>query len=126
MGIFSSIKDAIFGSDKHDKKPPATSTAPSIESINKPGDAMAPTTTVDIEQRLDRVDGADKLNWRTSIVDLLKLLNIDPSYENRKELAVEMGRKDYEGTADDNIWLHKRVMQKLAEHGGHVPPELLK
>ena len=126
MGIFGSIKDAIFGDDKAEKQPPATSTAPPRETINDSGVAVQPTTTVDVAERLDKIEGADTLNWRTSIVDLLKLLSIDPSYENRKELAGEMGRKDYEGSAEDNIWLHKRVMQEIADHGGHVPPELLK
>ena len=126
MGIFSSIKDAIFGDDKAEKKPPVTSTAPPKETINNSGVEMQPTTTVDVEERLDKIEGSDTLNWRTSIVDLLKLLSIDSGYANRKELAEEMGRTDYEGSAEDNIWLHKRVMQEIADHGGHVPPELLK
>ena len=126
MGIFGSIKDAIFGDDKPEKKPaPAPSTTPAKETINNSGVAFEPTSTVDVAERLDRIEGSDRLNWRTSIVDLLKLLSIDPSYENRKELAGEMGRVDYEGSAEDNIWLHKRVMQEIADHGGNVPPELL-
>ena len=67
--------------------------------------------------------GADRLNWRTSIVDLMKLLGIDSDYESRKTLAVEMGREDYAGTAEDNIWLHRRVMNELAANGGQVPAE---
>tara|TARA_B100000678_G_scaffold249650_1_gene224062 strand:- start:1328 stop:1714 length:387 start_codon:yes stop_codon:yes gene_type:complete len=128
MGIFSSIKNAIFGKDEDEKsQPPATSTAPPAKTLGgSPVEIDTSTTTVDVEQRLDKIEGADKLNWRTSIVDLLKLLSIDPSYENRKELATEMGRTDYSGSADDNIWLHKRVMQEIADHGGHVPAELLK
>ena len=130
MGIFGSIKNAIFGDDKAEKQPPATSTAPATtpgkHTINNSGVEFEQTTTVDVAQRLDKIEGSDKLNWRTSIVDLLKLLSIDPSYENRKQLAGELGRSDYEGTAEDNIWLHKRVMQEIADHGGNVPPELLK
>lgn len=67
-----------------------------------------------------------KLNWRTSIVDLLKLLDIDSSLENRKALANELG---YTGNTSDsaamNIWLHKQVMRKLKESGGNVPASLL-
>ena len=126
MGVFGSIKDAIFGDDKPEKKPAsAPSTAPAKETIDNSGVAFEPTTTADVAKRLDQIEGSDRLNWRTSIVDLLKLLSIDPSYENRKELAGEMGRADYEGSAEDNIWLHKRVMQEIADHGGNVPPELL-
>jgi hypothetical protein len=58
--------------------------------------------------------GADKLNWRTSIVDLMKLIGVDADYDSRKELAQEMGRTDYSGSAEDNVWLHRRVMQDLA------------
>ena len=79
---------------------------------------------VDVEQNLDAMPGADKLNWRTSIVDLMKLVGLDSDYGSRKELAQELGRSDYEGSADDNLWLHKRVMRELAANGGKVPAEL--
>ncbi|GFE85818.1 hypothetical protein GCM10011488_07720 [Steroidobacter agaridevorans] len=66
-----------------------------------------------------------QLNWRTSIVDLMKLVGLDSSLENRKELARELG---YQGDSNDsaamNIWLHKQVMKQLAAHGGKVPAEL--
>ena len=69
---------------------------------------------------------SQKLNWRTSIVDLMKLLDLDSSLAARKELAQEPG---YTGDTNDsatmNIWLHKQVMQKLAQNGGRVPPELM-
>ena len=69
---------------------------------------------------------SQKLNWRTSIVDLMKLLDLDSSLAARKELAQELG---YTGDSNDsatmNIWLHKQVMQKLAQNGGRVPPELM-
>ena len=66
-----------------------------------------------------------KLNWRTSIVDLMKLVGLDSSLQNRKELAQELGYKgDTSDSAAMNIWLHKRVMQELAAHGGKVPAEL--
>lgn len=67
----------------------------------------------------------EKLNWRTSIVDLMKLLKLDSSLASRKELAKELG---YTGSTDDsatmNIWLHKQVMKKLADNGGKVPADL--
>jgi hypothetical protein len=65
------------------------------------------------------------LNWRTSIVDLMKLLGIDSSLDNRKELARELGYTgDLDGSAEMNIWLHKKTMQELARNGGRVPAEL--
>lgn len=67
--------------------------------------------------------GADALNWQTSIVDLMKVLSLDPSYANRKELAGELGIAGYEGSAEDNIALHKAVMKGLADAGGVVPDE---
>lgn len=118
MGIFSSIKNAIFGSDDDDKQEakPATAT---------PAAAPAPkaVSEVDVAASLDAKPGADNLNWRTSIVDLMKLLGIDSSYENRKELAQELGKSDYSGSAEDNIWLHRQTMKELAKNGGKVPAE---
>ena len=67
-----------------------------------------------------------KLNWRTSIVDLMKLLNLDSSLGARKELATELGYTgDMNDSATMNIWLHKQVMKKVAENGGTVPADLL-
>lgn len=80
---------------------------------------------IDVENHLDTMPGADRLNWRTSIVDLMKLIGVDPSYENRKALAQELGREDYSGDAEDNVWLHKRTMRELSASGGKVPPEYL-
>ncbi|NNC47922.1 MAG: DUF3597 domain-containing protein [Sphingomonas sp.] len=125
MGIFSKIKDAIFGRKAEAQDAPEANPTPITR--NKDGDVSLALQTVDIENVLEmRSKGVEQeLNWRTSIVDLMKLVNLDPSYENRKELAQEMGRTDYSGTAEDNIWLHKRVMQELAENGGRVPKELM-
>lgn len=120
MGIFSSIKDAIFGKAKAQEAPAATTAA------------TAPVTPqpqvieeVDVEARLDALPGADKLNWRTSIVDLLKLVGIDSSYDNRKELAQELGNTNYSGSAEDNILLHRQTMQALAKNGGKVPASFI-
>nr|WP_298926318.1 DUF3597 domain-containing protein [uncultured Erythrobacter sp.] len=116
MGIFSSIKGAIFGSDEDEK----TEAAPAAEAPKE----RAAISGVDVEQRIGSIPGSDKLNWRTSIVDLMKLVQIDPSYANRKELAGEVGIAGYEGTAEQNIALHKAVMQKIADAGGIVPDDL--
>jgi hypothetical protein len=68
---------------------------------------------------------SQKLNWRTSIVDLMKLVNLDSSLEHRKQLATELGYSgDMNDSAAMNIWLHKAVMRKLAENGGRVPASL--
>ena len=118
MGIFSSIKEAIFGKDEDEKaktpKPTATSGPVSRKPISEE----------ELERRIANIPGADDLNWKTSIVDLMKLVKIDPSYENRKELAQEMGNLDYSGTAEDNIALHDAVMTKIAKSGGVVPADL--
>ncbi len=77
-----------------------------------------------MEARLDDMAGAHELNWRSSIVDLMKLVGLDASYENRKELATELGDANYSGKAEENIWLHRQVMNKLAANGGRVPAAL--
>ena len=90
--------------------------------------APAPAAPVDVEAVLTQklaAKGNPDLNWRSSIVDLMKLLDLDSSLDNRKELATELGytgAKD--GSAEMNIWLQKQVMRQLAEHGGKVPANL--
>ena len=120
MGIFSSIKDAIFGGEAEAAEAPAPTTGGFGRAQSK-GDAIS---AVDVEAKLDGLDGADKLNWRESIVDLMTLVGLDPSYANRKELAIELGDTDYSGKAEENIALHQHVMDKLAENGGTVPQSL--
>ena len=134
MSIFDRIKTAIFGRHKNlppnPQAKPAAPTAPSATtaSARPAATTAAPQEPVDIEvvmQTFEK-DSAQKLNWRTSIVDLLKLLDIDSSLDNRKELARELG---YTGSTSDsatmNIWLHKQVLRKLQENGGKVPPSLV-
>ena len=130
MSIFGRIKDAIFGKPAQAQEMPAPAPA-AAPTGNAYADApiVAPTqpeqvTVVNVENSLDSMPGADRLNWRTSIVDLMKLINVDSDYESRKALAIEMGREDYSGSAEDNVWLHKRVMQELANNGGGVPESL--
>ena len=128
MGIFSSIKNAIFGDDEEEQAaaaaPAATTPAAAPKASGFGAAKAAPKSEVDIAEVLDAKDGSDALNWRTSIVDLMKLVGLDPSYENRKELATELGDADYSGKAEENIWLHKQVMTKLADAGGRIPAEL--
>ena len=131
MSIFGMIKDAIWGKAAA-KAAPAPSAAPTAAPA--PSAAPAATTTapaaivpVDVPALLDEIalHHGEKLNWRTSIVDLMKLIGLDSSLTNRKELAEELdypGEKD--GSAEMNIWLHKQVMRKLAENGGTIPEEL--
>jgi len=124
MGIFSKIKDAIFGSEAEAQEAPRTTATPGSGGFGRAEAKGSPISEVDVEARLDAMEGADKLNWRTSIVDLMKLVGLDPSYENRKELAHELGDSDYSGKAEENIALHQHVMDKLAENGGRVPQSL--
>ncbi|MBN8500295.1 MAG: DUF3597 domain-containing protein [Sphingomonadales bacterium] len=119
MGFFSKIKDAIFGSKAEAATPAAD---PAAAPVAEAAPVAAP---VDVAASLAAMPGADGLNWRGSIVDLMKLVGIDSSYENRKELAIELGDSNYSGSAEDNIALHKAVMKALADNGGSVPAELL-
>ncbi|AMG73173.1 DUF3597 domain-containing protein [Sphingopyxis granuli] len=133
MGIFSSIKDAIFGKKAEAAEPaPATPSAlPIGAAIEAASSAMAAASTavseVDVEAILsaEAAKAGQPLNWRTSIVDLMKLLGIDSSLDNRKALAQELGYTgELNGSAEMNIWLHKAVMRELAANGGKVPADL--
>ena len=127
MSIFGKIRDAIFGRAPAQPAPRPTAAQP---STSPPAGGVAtqvapkPISQVDVEQQLDAKPGADNLNWRTSIVDLMKLIGLDASYDERKELATELGRSDYSGSAEDNLWLHRQVMNNLAKNGGKVPANL--
>ncbi|BBB09827.1 MULTISPECIES: DUF3597 domain-containing protein [unclassified Sphingopyxis] len=131
MGIFSSIKDAIFGK-KAVAAEPAAPAAPSPigSALDAATSAMAaaaaaPPAEVDVDAILTAEAAGKDLNWRTSIVDLMKLLGIDSSLANRKELATELGYTGaLDGSAEMNIWLHKAVMRELAANGGKVPADL--
>ena len=127
MSIFGKIKDAIFG-HKAEAKPvtPAATTAPRAgTAASAPVVTAAPVPQVDVEANLAAMAGDKDLNWRSSIVDLMKLLGIDSSLDNRKELARELGYTgDLDGSAEMNIWLHKATMRALEENGGKVPATL--
>ena len=132
MGIFSNIYNKIFhhSSDAAAAATPAAATTAPAATPAAPAPAAAPAAAapvVDVEVVL--VDlankSAEKLNWRTSIVDLMKLLQLDSSLASRKELAQELHfTGDTNDSASMNIWLHRQVMIKLAENGGKVPEEL--
>jgi len=127
MSIFGKIMSAIFGT-KADAAPAAGGAAAGGAAAGgSTGGSAAPAATVDVAPILDKAVAAkgEKLEWRTSIVDLMKALDIDSSFSARKELAKELG---YTGDSNDsasmNIWLHKQVMTKLAANGGKLPPEI--
>ncbi|MBD1553692.1 DUF3597 domain-containing protein [Pseudomonas typographi] len=112
-----------------------TGGVPPVTNTGAPGTGTPPLGTppagapIDISAKLDGLakQQGETLNWRTSIVDLLKVLGIDSSLEHRKELAVELGYpSDKLGdSAEVNQWLHKAVLQKISANGGTVPAELL-
>jgi hypothetical protein len=135
MGILGDIFHKIFPA----RHPAVQQNAPAQQPQQQPQvqqqapaqQPAAPAVTaidqVDVEQILTNLQqqSGQQLNWRTSIVDLLKLLNLDSSLQSRKELAAEL---HYSGDTNDsasmNIWLHRQVMNKLAENGGKVPADL--
>ncbi len=126
MSIFGKIMGAIFGNTANAASS-GTTTAAGAGSTSTATTASASAQAVDVAPILDKAVASqkEKLAWRTSIVDLMKALNIDSSLGARKELAKELG---YTGDTNDsatmNIWLHKQVMAKLAANGGKVPDDL--
>lgn len=142
MSVLGKIMGAVFGSHVDatsgagggtgtagapaDSTPAASAPTPSTTA---PASAtpVAPPQSVDVAAILDKAVAAhhEKLEWRTSIVDMLKALDIDASLAARKQLAKELG---YTGDSNDsasmNVWLHKQVMAKLAANGGKLPPEI--
>ena len=126
MSIFGKIMSSIFGkADAAGAAPAATGAKPSSTAT-----ATAPVGSagqVDVAGILTKLAAEKKenLDWRKSIVDLMKLLDLDSSLSARKELAQELHYSgDMNDSASMNVWLHKQVMQKLAENGGKVPEEL--
>jgi hypothetical protein len=136
MSIFGKIKDAIFGKKAEAAEPAAPSASASAigaavgaatSAMATAAETPAPISEVDVEAILsaEAAKAGQDLNWRTSIVDLMKLLGIDSSLANRKELATELGYTGaLDGSAEMNIWLHKAVMRELAANGGKVPADL--
>jgi hypothetical protein len=129
MAFFGKILEKLgFGSSAA-AAPQSTTAAPASPGAAPTEAAPKPVSTVDVVAQLEQRAAANpqKLNWRTSIVDLLKLLDIDSSFNARKELATELGcPADLMGdSAKMNVWLHKTVLQRIADNGGNVPKELL-
>ena len=142
MGMFSGIMEKL-GFNKSAQQAAAASLAAGSPQGAPPGAAPAAPTasptaptppptamsTVDVMGQLEKLAASNpqKLNWRTSIVDMLKLLGMDSSFTARKNLAVELGcPADKLGdSAQMNTWLHKQVLEKLAANGGNVPKDLL-
>ncbi|RYX89224.1 MAG: DUF3597 domain-containing protein [Comamonadaceae bacterium] len=132
MGILGNIFGKIFGPGKAEEAArAATAPTPAGPAAGAPAAAATPApaamSEVDVEALLDGMSAksSQKLNWKTSIVDLMKLLDLDSSLGARKELAKEL---NYTGDTNDsaamNIWLHRQVMNKLAANGGKVPADL--
>lgn len=138
MSIFGKILDKLgIGDDDKKSAGTATTSATASPPMTPPGTAT-PTTpvyeskmipVVDVMSKLEAMAAAhpEKLNWKTSIVDLHKLLGLDSSYEARKALAIELGcpTEKLADSAQMNMWLHKAVLIKIAGNGGNIPPDLL-
>src|SRR5689334_24912705 len=130
MGFFSNILSTLGLGGATAAAPPAepstAATAPAAAPV--PAPAPAPAPMVDVVAQLEKRAAANpqKLNWRTSIVDLLKLLDIDSSLEQRKALAKELGAPAnlMSDSAQMNMWLHKEVLKRIAANGGNVPANL--
>jgi hypothetical protein len=136
MGFFTKILDKLgfdAGNSKVEEmlKAPVAPASPATGTMGGPAaaPALTPMKEIDVVAQLEQKAAANpqKLNWRTSIVDLLKLLDIDSSLTARKELATELGcpANMMGDSAQMNTWLHKTVLAKLAANGGNVPKELL-
>jgi hypothetical protein len=132
MSLFGSILEKLGFTRPAAQAAPAPQAAPAAPAA--PVTPAAPTApaaipVVDVMAKLEGLAAANpqKLNWKVSIVDLMKLLNLDSSLAARKELATELGcPADKMGdSAQMNVWLHKTVLQKLADNGGNIPKELL-
>jgi hypothetical protein len=133
MSIFGSIVSAIFG-QKAAAAPAGGSgtSAPASTGATPPPSSTSSATAgaisrADVETQISKIaqSRGSKYNWQTSIVDLMKLLDLDSSLTARKQLAQELGYSGaLDGSAEMNIWLHQKVMEKLAESGGRVPDSL--
>ena len=129
MGIFSTILSKLGFGEAEAAAPDPSTAAPAAPTTSATSAAPTPISTVDVVSKLEGMAKAnpEKLNWKTSIVDLMKLLGLESSLAARKELATELGcpAEKMGDSAQMNMWLHKTVLQKLAENGGNIPKELL-
>ncbi|MNM93286.1 hypothetical protein D3C81_1056550 [compost metagenome] len=129
MGLFSKILAKLGFGEEAQAAPVEPSSPPTSTPATPTPAAPAGMALVDVVTKLEGLAAAnpEKLNWKTSIVDLLKLLGMDSSLTARKELASELGcpQEKMADSAQMNMWLHKTVLQKLADNGGNVPAVLL-
>jgi len=135
MNILGSLMGKILGHSARESEAKANAARPAAPAAPAaPAPTAAPATAtaappvVDVETVLETMAAGTKqtLDWRHSIVDLMKLVGIDSSLANRKALAQELGYTgDMNDSATMNVWLQKQVLQKLSENGGHVPANLL-
>jgi hypothetical protein len=131
MGLFSNILEKLgIKKAKAATPPPVQAKVPPLTpAAPPPPPPPVEIPMVDVVAKLEGLAAANpqKLNWKTSIVDLLKLLDIDSSFSARKELAVELGcpADQMSDSAKMNMWLHKKVLKEIAENGGNIPKELL-
>lgn len=134
MSFFNKILDKLGLGSKAQAKTASTSPSPTTTTTaaapaQAPASAPATISQVDVVARLEAMAASNpqKLNWKTSIVDLLKLLDLESSLDARKSLATELGcpAEKMGDSAQMNMWLHKAVLQRLAENGGNIPKELL-
>ena len=128
MSILGNILGKIFKKKDAPAAPtPQAQPTPTAPTQAAPAATPAPAAPVDVDGILDFMNDQrdQKLNWRTSIVDLMKLTGMDSSLAERKELAGELGYTgDTSDTATMNIWLHKQVIQKIVDNGGQLPRDL--
>ena len=128
MSILGSLMGKILGNSARESEAKVNAARPAAPAAPAPAPTTPAATVVDVETVLETMAAGTKqnLDWRNSIVDLMKLVGIDSSLANRKALAQELGYTgDMNDTAPMNIWLHKQVLRKLSENGGHVPANLL-
>ncbi len=128
MSIFGKLMSKIFGRGEEAAAPAPVAPAVSAPASGAPAAPGVATVVVDVEAVLEEMAAKNpqKLNWRTSIVDLMKLVGMDSSLTERKALAQELGYTgSLQDTAGMNLWLHKQVLRKLADNGGKIPAELL-
>ena len=134
MGLFNNLMSKIFGhaapaaTTASTQPTAAVGSAPTTGSATATAVAAPPAPVVDVAAILNGLaaKNPEKLDWKRSIVDLMKLVGMDSSLSARKELAKDLHYTgDMNDSANMNIWLHKEVLRKLAENGGKVPQELL-
>jgi Domain of unknown function (DUF3597) len=128
MSLFGKILEKL-GLSRPAQAETVPPVAPAPQAAPAAPPAPAPIAVVDVVAQLEKLAASNpqKLNWKVSIVDLLKLLGLESSFAARKELAVELGcpSEKMGDSAQMNMWLHKTVLQKIADNGGNIPKELL-